>query len=66
MTKDSPATMTRKPHTAVGVDSRANTLAAVSAALCGVGLLWVVGFSHLEVLHNVAHDTRHSQIFPCH
>ncbi len=66
MTKNSLATMTLKPRAAVGVDSRANTLAAVGAALCGVGLLWIVGFSEIEVLHNVAHDTRHSQIFPCH
>jgi len=25
-----------------------------------------VGFSHLDVVHNAAHDYRHSMAFPCH
>jgi cobalt transporter subunit CbtB len=25
-----------------------------------------VGFSHLGAFHNAAHDTRHSNAFPCH
>jgi cobalt transporter subunit CbtB len=25
-----------------------------------------VGFSHLEAVHNAAHDTRHANAFPCH
>jgi cobalt transporter subunit CbtB len=36
------------------------------AAFLGVFLLWGVGFSHIEVVHNAAHDTRHSNAFPCH
>lgn len=36
------------------------------AAFLGVFLLWGVGFSHIEALHNAAHDTRHSNAFPCH
>ncbi|WP_205547668.1 CbtB domain-containing protein, partial [Pseudomonas carnis] len=23
-------------------------------------------FSHIEAVHNAAHDTRHSAAFPCH
>lgn len=47
--------------------SRSQTLiAAAMAALFGAFLLWGVGFSHSEVLHNAAHDTRHSTGFPCH
>ena len=46
--------------------ARDNARAALAAALCGLGLLWVVGFSEIEVLHNIAHDTRHSHLFPCH
>ena len=47
--------------------SRSETLiAAVMAALLGAFLVWGVGFSHTEVLHNAAHDTRHSIGFPCH
>ena len=41
-------------------------IAAVLAALLGSFLIWGVGFSHIEVLHNAAHDTRHSAGFPCH
>jgi cobalt transporter subunit CbtB len=36
------------------------------AAFLGVFLLWGVGFSHIDVVHNAAHDTRHSNAFPCH
>jgi cobalt transporter subunit CbtB len=32
----------------------------------GVMLLFVVGFAGPEVLHNAAHDSRHSFSFPCH
>jgi cobalt transporter subunit CbtB len=41
-------------------------IAAAMAALLGAFLLWGVGFSHGEVLHNAAHDVRHSLAFPCH
>jgi cobalt transporter subunit CbtB len=40
--------------------------AAVFAALLGAFVLWVVGFSHIDIAHNAAHDTRHSAGFPCH
>ena len=40
--------------------------AALMAALCGLGLLWGVGFAGADMLHNAAHDTRHSAAFPCH
>ena len=35
-------------------------------ALLGLFIVGFVGFSHLEVVHNAAHDTRHSLAFPCH
>jgi cobalt transporter subunit CbtB len=31
-----------------------------------VFVIWAVGFSHIDVAHNAAHDTRHSAGFPCH
>jgi len=47
--------------------SRSETrVAAALAVLLGLFLLWGVGFSHIPVLHNAAHDTRHSLAFPCH
>ncbi|WP_375741257.1 CbtB-domain containing protein [Pseudomonas boanensis] len=39
---------------------------AFSAGLIGLSLVYFAGFSHLEAVHNAAHDTRHSAGFPCH
>jgi cobalt transporter subunit CbtB len=41
-------------------------LQAAMAILLGVFIIGVVGFSHIDVVHNAAHDTRHSNAFPCH
>jgi cobalt transporter subunit CbtB len=40
--------------------------AALAALLLGVVILYGVGFASTPLLHNAAHDTRHSQGFPCH
>jgi cobalt transporter subunit CbtB len=56
-----------RAQTAPGASSRTETfLAAAMASLLGTFLLWGVGFSHSDLLHNAAHDTRHSIGFPCH
>jgi cobalt transporter subunit CbtB len=39
---------------------------AVAAMLLGALVIGVAGFSHLDVMHNAAHDTRHANGFPCH
>ena len=51
-----------------GVVATRNTavLQAVMAILLGVFVIGIVGFSHIDVVHNAAHDTRHSNAFPCH
>ncbi len=41
-------------------------ISALAVAALGITLLWGVGFSHIEAVHNAAHDTRHSNGFPCH
>jgi len=51
--------------------SRSTTLgqrvaAALFASILGASLVWFAGFSHIEAVHNAAHDTRHSAAFPCH
>lgn len=52
--------------TAIGA-SKASTLLQVGLAAClGVFLIWGVGFSPIAAIHNAAHDTRHSNVFPCH
>ena len=52
-------------------DSAAELFAAravplVMAALLGIFIIGGVGFSHIEAVHNAAHDYRHSMSFPCH
>ena len=39
---------------------------AVGASLLVLCLVYFAGFSHIEAVHNAAHDTRHSAAFPCH
>lgn len=39
---------------------------AMLAAALGLFMLWGVGFSHIDAIHNAAHDVRHSISFPCH
>lgn len=41
-------------------------LAGILALAFGALLLWGVGFAQNDLLHNAAHDTRHSNGFPCH
>jgi cobalt transporter subunit CbtB len=54
-------------HAGVAAGARASAaVPALLAALLGLFLIWGVGFSHLSALHNAAHDTRHSNAFPCH
>ena len=40
--------------------------AALVTLVLGLGLVFLTGFSHPEVIHNAAHDVRHSLSFPCH
>jgi cobalt transporter subunit CbtB len=44
--------------------SKPRQLAA--ALLLGMVILYVAGFVNTSAVHNVAHDMRHSQGFPCH
>ncbi len=41
-------------------------LPALFAATLGLMLLYTAGFAEIPVLHNAAHDGRHSAAFPCH
>ena len=41
-------------------------LSAGIAALLGIIILYGVGFAGPDLIHNPAHDTRHSVSVPCH
>lgn len=45
---------------------RAEVFAAIAAGLLGLFLIWGVGFANPAEIHNAAHDSRHSMVFPCH
>lgn len=54
-------------HVGTAAAARASAaIPALLAALLGLFLIWGVGFSQLSAFHNAAHDTRHSNAFPCH
>jgi cobalt transporter subunit CbtB len=47
--------------------ARANTaVAAITALVLGVGILFLAGFAWPSYLHNATHDTRHALGLPCH
>jgi len=41
-------------------------VAALTAAVLGLVLIYGSGFAQIEEIHNGAHDARHSAGFPCH
>ena len=41
-------------------------LQALLALALGLAIVAMIGFSHVDVIHNAAHDLRHSNGFPCH
>ena len=49
-----------------GVSSQSRAMQLSLAALLGLFVVGFLGFSHMDVVHNAAHDYRHSMAFPCH
>lgn len=51
-----------------GAASRAiaGRLPALLTMVLGFAMVFTIGFAHVTVLHNGAHDTRHANGFPCH
>jgi cobalt transporter subunit CbtB len=41
-------------------------LQSLLAMALGLFIIGMIGFSHIDVIHNAAHDVRHSNAFPCH
>ena len=61
-----PTSGTTTSTTAVTATWSQRLVAAVSAMFLGAFLVYFAGFSHIDAVHNAAHDTRHSSAFPCH
>ncbi len=49
-----------------GAEAIAKPLQLIAAFLLGSIILFGAGFLNTAAVHNAAHDTRHSQGFPCH
>ncbi len=61
------STLSTKPAEATAAALTASRVIPVfMAALLGIVIIGGVGFSHIEAVHNAAHDYRHSMAFPCH
>ena len=39
---------------------------SLMAMMLGLFIVGIVGFSHIDVVHNAAHDVRHVTVKPCH
>jgi cobalt transporter subunit CbtB len=50
----------------VDVSRITRQLPAVALVVFGVVMLYGVGFSAADAVHNAAHNTRHATGFPCH
>jgi cobalt transporter subunit CbtB len=55
---------------AIAPDTTSRALAArlpaIATMALGLAMVFTIGFAHVTVLHNGAHDTRHANGFPCH
>lgn len=60
------ATTSRPDLAAAATPAVGTRVQALLALALGLVIVGFVGFSHLEVVHNAAHDTRHANAFPCH
>lgn len=52
--------------TAAAATTISKPLQLASAFLLGTIILYAAGFLSTPAAHGAAHDTRHSQAFPCH
>lgn len=58
--------ITSKPAISPSATLSQRLVIAIGAGLLGLSLVYFAGFSHIDAVHNAAHDTRHSAAFPCH
>ncbi len=58
--------MTTRTQTLSQAGAQSGILPIIGAAVLGAFLLYAAGFAEASVLHDTAHDARHSIAFPCH
>ena len=58
--------LSQASHLPVAASQVSRLTQALMAVSLGIFIVGFVGFSHIDVVHNAAHDVRHSNAFPCH
>ncbi|MHA1528708.1 MAG: CbtB domain-containing protein [Alphaproteobacteria bacterium] len=58
--------MTTKTTATIGARADAGLATILFVAFIGAALIFAAGFANAAVMHDAAHDTRHSIGFPCH
>lgn len=59
--------LTSGPAAVTSSRDRIGARASLAVAFAiGASLIFLVGFAQSQTLHDAAHDTRHTQNFPCH
>jgi cobalt transporter subunit CbtB len=57
-------TQSRTTHLPAAASLTGRVAQALLAMSLGLFVVGAVGFSHIDVVHNAAHDVRHSNAFP--
>ena len=58
--------MTTRTATATGARTDVSLATILFVAFFGATIIFAAGFANPAVMHDAAHDTRHSISFPCH
>lgn len=61
-----PSAASAASMAAPGIGRQRTAASALFAIVLGAFLILGVGLAQPQVVHNAAHDTRHSLAFPCH
>ena len=59
-------TQSQVTHLPVATGQVGRLAQSLMAMMLGLFIVGFVGFSNIDVVHNAAHDVRHSSAFPCH
>lgn len=51
---------------AQAINTQSRVLQLALAGVLGLFIVGFSGFAPMEIVHNAAHDFRHSMAFPCH
>ena len=54
------------PRISIQSTTSSKSLQLAAAFVLGGIIVYAAGFANTAAVHNAAHDTRHSQGFPCH